>query len=146
MFYLRHTILLAIFISVSLLACAPFNHEHTGLTNHEHPKGVAAEQLPKAENVEPVSQLAKSVDRPKYKLWINESSKVYRNAFDDELKWNIAWVILYNGNEVLSRNASNETSYNYFRNDPGTYTIYLEAWLGDGYEVVSNVVSYSIPE
>jgi hypothetical protein len=43
------------------------------------------------------------------------------------------------GFTVLGRNALNETHYRYFR--PGTYTVVLEAWDGEKYAAISNVVT-----
>lgn len=45
------------------------------------------------------------------------------------------------GFRVLGRNALNETHYRYFR--PGTYTVVLEAWDGEKYAAISNVVTIS---
>ncbi len=57
---------------------------------------------------------------------------------------NLAWVIIYNGREVLSRNAENELSYQYYRQDTGDYECYLEAWVEGQYVPVSNVIKYTI--
>ncbi|QGG96745.1 hypothetical protein [Actinomarinicola tropica] len=45
------------------------------------------------------------------------------------------------GFRVLGRNALSDTRYRYFR--PGTYTVVLEAWDGEKYAAISNVVTIS---
>jgi uncharacterized protein YceK len=53
---------------------------------------------------------------------------------------NLTWTFRdQDGFEVLGRNAVGETRYRYFRG--GTYTVVLEAWVGDGYRAVSNRVT-----
>lgn len=64
---------------------------------------------------------------------------VIRTAVDPEpdgLTWS---VYDEDGFSVLGRNALGETRYRYFT--PGTYTMVLEAWGGDGYVPVSNEVT-----
>ena len=83
-------------------------------------------------------------ERPTYTLWFDTANRVHRTAFQNEATWRPTWVIIQNGDVVLERNALNETIYQYFRNEPGIYTIYLKAWTGQRYEVASNVVSYRL--
>jgi len=45
---------------------------------------------------------------------------------------------------VLQKNALGETSYRYFRDDAGVYTVFLKVWVGDRYQAASNVESYKI--
>lgn len=59
---------------------------------------------------------------------------------------NLGWMILYNDTQVLHRNAENELSYQYFRNIPGKYTIYLVAYINGTYIRVSNIIEYNINE
>ena len=76
-------------------------------------------------------------------IWLDEDHYVHRTGVDDDTA-SIAWVVLYNGEEVLERNALNETEYKYYRSDPGVYTIYLESFVDGSYKAISNIVSYTI--
>lgn len=75
-------------------------------------------------------------------IWVDDEYYIHRTA-DANLR-NIGWNILYNGEDVLERNAEGETEYRYFGNDSGVYTIYLTAFIDGAYRVVSNVVSYTL--
>lgn len=57
---------------------------------------------------------------------------------------NLGWMVFYNGEQVLHRNAENELSYTYFLNEPGTYEIYLTAFVSGQYVPISNTVSYTL--
>lgn len=57
---------------------------------------------------------------------------------------NLGWVIVCDGEQLLDRNAENETSYKYFGEDPGNYEVYLNAFISGQYVPVSNVLSYTI--
>lgn len=58
---------------------------------------------------------------------------------------NLGWMVFYNGEQVLHRNAENELSYTYFYTAPGEYEIYLTAYVHGQYVPISNTVSYTIP-
>lgn len=58
---------------------------------------------------------------------------------------NLGWMVFYNGEQVLHRNAENEFSYTYFYTAPGEYEIYLTAYVKGQYVPISNTVSYTIP-
>lgn len=57
---------------------------------------------------------------------------------------NLGWHIFYNGEQVLHRNAENELSYQYFMQEPGTYEIYLSAYVSGQYVPISNIITYTI--
>lgn len=76
-------------------------------------------------------------------IWIDEENNIHRTGVGNDID-SLAWEIIYNGELVLSRNALNETVYQYFRSDPGTYTIYVTSFFDGSYKIVSNVISYSI--
>ena len=57
---------------------------------------------------------------------------------------NLGWMVFYNGEQVLHRNAENELSYTYFLHEPGTYEIYLTAFVSGQYVPISNTVSYTL--
>lgn len=57
---------------------------------------------------------------------------------------NLGWIVLYNGEQVLHRNAENELSYTYFMTDSGVYEIYLTAFVSGQYVPISNTVTYTI--
>ena len=57
---------------------------------------------------------------------------------------NLGWMVFYNGEQVLHRNAENELSYTYFYTAPGEYEIYLTAYVQGQYVPISNTVSYTI--
>ena len=81
---------------------------------------------------------------PAAELWLAEDRTVNRTAVLNDNGQSLAWVIIHDGSVVLKRNAKNETQYRYFREDAGTYTIYLEQFVDGQYRVISNVVSYRI--
>lgn len=58
--------------------------------------------------------------------------------------YNLGWMVFYNGEQVLHRNAENELSYTYFLTSPGYYEIYLTAYVEGQYVPISNTVSYTI--
>ncbi|MFV1985009.1 MAG: GEVED domain-containing protein [Thiohalomonadales bacterium] len=59
----------------------------------------------------------------------------------------VTWVIEQDGVIVLQRNAANELNYSYFNNTPGSqYRIWLKQFINNQYKVVSNTVSYNIPD
>ena len=58
--------------------------------------------------------------------------------------YNLGWMVFYNGEQVLHRNAEGEYSYTYFLYDPGYYEIYLTAYVQGQYVPISNTVSYTI--
>ena len=80
-----------------------------------------------------------------YKLTLKKDHTVVRSD-EKHNAWNLGWRIIYNGDIVLERNAENELEYKYFRNDPGTYKIYLVEYNSEfgGYVRVSNEVEYTI--
>ena len=57
---------------------------------------------------------------------------------------NLGWIVKYNGEQVLDRNAKNELTYKYYRTMPGTYEIYVTAWKDREYVQISNTVTYTI--
>lgn len=57
---------------------------------------------------------------------------------------NLGWMVFYNGEQVLHRNAEGEYSYTYFLTAPGYYEIYLSAYVQGQYVAISNTVSYTI--
>lgn len=57
---------------------------------------------------------------------------------------NLGWQIKKDGVVVLERSASNELSYCYTDQSPGTYSICLTAFVEGQYVPVSNVVEYTI--
>lgn len=57
---------------------------------------------------------------------------------------NLGWMVYYNGEQVLHRNAEGEYSYTYFLTEPGYYEIYLSAYVQGQYVAISNTVSYTI--
>ncbi len=57
---------------------------------------------------------------------------------------NLGWMVFFNGEQVLHRNAEDELSYTYFLTEPGQYEIYLTAFVSGQYVPISNTVSYTI--
>ncbi|MFT6221967.1 MAG: hypothetical protein ACJA0C_001375 [Candidatus Endobugula sp.] len=59
---------------------------------------------------------------------------------------NLSWVVIKNGATVLQRNAGNEMSYTYCSNTSGSdMSIYLQQFINEYYQPVSNTVEYSVP-
>jgi hypothetical protein len=57
----------------------------------------------------------------------------------------ITWVIKKNGSVVLKRYASNELSYTYYSNTPGSaIQVYLQQYIDGYYQPVSNTVEYMV--
>jgi hypothetical protein len=57
----------------------------------------------------------------------------------------VTWVIKKNGSVVLKRYASNELSYTYYSNTPGsTIQVYLQQYIDGYYQPVSNTVEYMV--
>ena len=57
-------------------------------------------------------------------LTVNPDKSVTRTQVTNDTGAALQWVVLYNGRVVLQRNARNETTYKYFRSDPGVYTLW----------------------
>ena len=81
------------------------------------------------------------IDNP-VEITIDENHTVTRPEVEGYT--NLGWMVFYNGEQVLHRNAENELSYTYFLNEPGTYEIYLTAFVSGQYVPISNTVSYTI--
>lgn len=86
-------------------------------------------------------ELDSNVNESYVKISIDEKNKISRELTELD---NLTWVIVYNGDIVLERNAEDETQYKYFSEEPGIYTVYLKAWIDGGYKTVSNVISYEL--
>ncbi|MEJ2463866.1 MAG: GEVED domain-containing protein [Candidatus Thiodiazotropha sp.] len=79
-----------------------------------------------------------------YDLSVDQSHRLTRSG---QIGDPATWVIEKDGAIVLQRNAANELSYTYYSNTPGSsFRVWLKQYIGGQYRVVSNVVSYSIPE
>ena len=75
-------------------------------------------------------------------ITIDENHTVTRPEVEGYL--NLGWLVYYNGEQVLHRNAENELSYTYFLTEPGYYEICLTAFVSGQYVPISNTVSYTI--
>lgn len=76
-----------------------------------------------------------------YQLTLGPGFQLNRSGSIGE---SVQWVIEKNGNIVLQRNASNELSYTYFSNTPGsTIRAWLQKFVGGYYQQVSNIVTYN---
>lgn len=80
-----------------------------------------------------------------YTIELLDDNTVRRNKVNRKT-WNLTWRVIYNDEIVLERNAEDEMEYKYFRNDPGTYQIYLTEYNSEfgGYVRVSNIVEYTV--
>ena len=81
---------------------------------------------------------------PSITIRVDESNKIHRTILDNESKWNPTWVVKKNGEIVIEVNAIGNSSYRYFRKDPGVYTVYVKAWVKDHYQPISNIETYTI--
>ena len=88
------------------------------------------------------SEKSKIVIENPVEITIDENHTVTRPEVEGYT--NLGWMVFYNGEQVLHRNAQNELSYTYFLNEPGTYEIYLTAFVSGQYVPISNTVSYTI--
>lgn len=85
--------------------------------------------------------IAEDNELPNFEIWIDDNHMVYRN---DKPAAALTWVIKYNNNTVLERNAKGETQYRYFGRDKGNYEIYLKSYYKGKYEKVSNSIFYQL--
>ncbi|MBR4201708.1 MAG: hypothetical protein IKQ91_10655 [Oscillospiraceae bacterium] len=112
-----------------------------GYNSHEPvppPSGsVSPEQQKKPSETLPPPDLTET-----YRLTLDETGLVTRTdgIYDD----NLTWVIEVNGRIQLERNAVNEMTYRPMDYGPGTYRVWLEAWV-QGYQPVSNTVEFEGP-
>ena len=75
-----------------------------------------------------------------YGLSIDNDWSLYRSG---EIGDSVTWVIEMDGEVVLRRNASNELSYQYYRNYPtSSYRVWLESYIDGAYQQVSEIISY----
>lgn len=93
---------------------------------------------------------AENSDETAYTLTIDAQGNISRTANGEEYE-NLTWVILNeNGGNVLSRNATNETTfpkdilYNIGAARGETYTMHLEGWGGSGYITISNTIEFTL--
>ena len=75
-------------------------------------------------------------------IWVDENNTIHRASVPEGS--DIAWVFIYNGDEVLARNAENETEYTYYDQKSGVYTVYIATFIDQRYMAVSNIVSYTV--
>lgn len=87
-------------------------------------------------------QKSKIVIEDPVEITIDENHTVTRPEVEGYT--NLGWMVFYNGEQVLHRNAQNELSYTYFLNKPGKYEIYLTAFVSGQYVPISNTVSYTL--
>jgi hypothetical protein len=83
---------------------------------------------------------------PFVSLTIDSNHRITRTVIESEFAKNLTWHIIRDGKQVLGRNAQNETSYQYFDNSPGQYTVYVTAFIDGSSRVISNVIFYNITE
>jgi hypothetical protein len=80
------------------------------------------------------------VGQTEFTLTLDQMNQLRRNGQPGD---QVSWVIEQDGQIVLQRNASNEMTYSYFNNTPGsTYRVWLEMYLNGQYQIVSNIVEY----
>ncbi len=83
-----------------------------------------------------------TIDTVSYDLAVDQSYQLSRSG---QIGDPAVWVIEQDGTVVLERNAANELTYTYFDNTPGSfYRVWLEQYIDGGYQVVSNVVEYTV--
>lgn len=76
-------------------------------------------------------------------ITIDENYTVTRPEVTDYT--NLGWMVYEDGKQMLHRNAENEMSYCYFRNEPGhSYEIYLTAYVEGQYVPISNIIKYTV--
>ena len=90
------------------------------------------------------SQADSSLQQPAFTLWFDAANRVHRTTLQNEASLQPTWVIVQDGDVVLEQSAVGKTIYTYFKDEPGLYTLHLEAWTGERFEVASNVVSYKL--
>jgi hypothetical protein len=80
---------------------------------------------------------------PYVEIWMDKNYTINRSS-EENGKGNLTWVIVYNGEVALQRNAEGEMSYTYFQTDKGAYVVYMIDFVDGQYRVISNVISYHI--
>lgn len=80
---------------------------------------------------------------PYVEIWLDKNYTINRTSVENG-KGSLTWVIIYNGEIALQRNAEGETSYTYFGTDMGAYVVYMTDFVDGQYRVISNVISYTL--
>lgn len=80
---------------------------------------------------------------PYVEIWMDKDYTINRTS-EENGQGNLGWVVVYNGEVVLQRNAEGEMSYSYFGTDKGAYVIYMTDFVDGQYRVISNVIAYNI--
>ena len=78
-----------------------------------------------------------------FTLTLNDDMTVTRDEVDGYRS--LGWHIMRDGTTLLERNAENELTLNTHKwvgTEPGTYTVYLEAFINGTYIRVSNIIEY----
>ena len=89
--------------------------------------------------VEPGPVAVPTPDRIKLTVF-EDGCGVIRSETPPSAYENLTWTFRdLDGFQVLGRNAEGETRYRYFQG--GTFTVAVEAWVGDHYAPVSNTVT-----
>ncbi len=79
-----------------------------------------------------------------YELVLQDGFTVARNP---DTEPSLRWIVLRDDQREFSCPAASKVNYVYHRNYiPGMYEVYLEAWRGDAFERVSNIVNYETTE
>lgn len=129
-----------IIIAASVLLIGAVFYSSSGFKYGAPPK--TTKPVPSAGTYIPAEEY--TPEFPSAEIWLDKNYTVHRTDVKNDNGRSLAWVVVYNGKKVLQRNARGETEYEYYRRDPGTYTIYLEQFVDGQYRVISNVVSYEI--
>jgi ankyrin repeat protein len=95
---------------------------------------------------DPSPPKASSSDGPRAELWLDKDQVIRRSGVTNDSGGLLQWVVKFNGQVALKRNARNETSYRYFHRAPGSYTVCLEQFVDGRYRVISNEVAYTLSE
>lgn len=80
---------------------------------------------------------------PYVEIWMDKDYAISRSS-EENGQGSLSWVIVYNGEVVLQRNAEGEMSYTYFQTEKGAYAVYMTDFVDGQYRVISNVISYHI--
>lgn len=81
---------------------------------------------------------------PRCVIAIDAEHTIRRTSIENDPGTALAWVIVKDGETVLSRNARKENHYKYFLDSPGVYTVYVHQFIDGAYRVISNVNSYTV--
>lgn len=135
----RRSIRLWVSIGLFVFWLGALSWKAQDMTKQSSPPSASSKQSTWQRSIATYRPVTITVDPVTYEISRPKEMKDYSS-----LTWVIEDSVTHE--RLLKRDALNETTYTYYRNYPGsTYRVYLEAFDGEKYVTVSNMVEYSVP-